>query len=84
VRTLDHLEVSSIAYDPHGGVEVRIAAKARSFLHHQMRNIAGSLALVGTGKWTPQDLKAALEARDRTKGGPTAPPQGLCLVRVEY
>ena len=84
VRTLDRLDVTVEPYDDHGGTAITITAEARSFLHHQMRNIAGSLILVGEGKWTPDDLALALAARDRRRGGPTAPPEGLCLVRVDY
>jgi tRNA pseudouridine38-40 synthase len=61
-----------------------VRAAARSFLHHQVRNMVGTLALVGEGKWTRAQVEAALAARDRTKAGPTAPPEGLCLVAVEY
>ncbi|NCW31209.1 MAG: tRNA pseudouridine(38-40) synthase TruA, partial [Alphaproteobacteria bacterium] len=50
----------------------------------QVRNITGTLALVGTGKWHPDDVKAALDAADRSAAGPTAPPQGLYLVGVDY
>ncbi|MGZ8309085.1 MAG: tRNA pseudouridine(38-40) synthase TruA [Rhodoplanes sp.] len=78
VKTLDRLGVERC------GEEVCIHASARSFLHHQVRSIAGSLALVGDGKWSPDDLKRALEARDRSACGPVAPPDGLYLVRVEY
>jgi tRNA pseudouridine38-40 synthase len=78
VKTLDRLDVERC------GEEVRIHASARSFLHHQVRSMAGSLALVGDGKWRPDDLKRALEARDRSACGPVAPPDGLYLVRVEY
>ena len=78
VRTLDRLEVVR------SGELVTIEAEARSFLHHQIRNIAGTLALVGEGRWTVGDVAAALEARDRAQAGPTAPPAGLCLLRVEY
>ncbi|MGZ8299196.1 MAG: tRNA pseudouridine(38-40) synthase TruA [Rhodoplanes sp.] len=78
VKTLDRLDVERC------GEEVCIHASARSFLHHQVRSIAGSLALVGDGKWSPDDLKRALEARDRSACGPVAPPDGLYLVRVEY
>ncbi len=46
--------------------------------------MVGTLRLVGEGKWTTADVKTALEARDRTKGGPTAPPEGLYLVEVGY
>lgn len=84
IRTLDRLEVERIPYDRAGGIELRIHAEARSFLHHQVRNIVGSLVLVGKGRWSAQDLKAALDARDRTKGGPTCPSDGLSLVRIDY
>ncbi len=83
-KTLDRLDVASRSYDAHGGREILIEAEGRSFLHHQVRNMTGTLALVGEGKWTPDDVRAALAARDRTKGGPTAPPDGLYLVRVDY
>jgi tRNA pseudouridine38-40 synthase len=78
VKTLDRLEVAAV------GDEVRVIAGARSFLHHQVRNIVGTLKLVGEGKWTADDVAAALAARDRSAGGPTAPPEGLCLMAVGY
>jgi tRNA pseudouridine38-40 synthase len=78
VKTLDRLDVER------EDDEIRIAASARSFLHHQVRSIVGSLALVGEGRWSAKDLAAALAARDRTACGPIAPPDGLYLVRVEY
>ncbi|HZT19336.1 MAG TPA: tRNA pseudouridine(38-40) synthase TruA [Dongiaceae bacterium] len=78
VKTLDRLEVSR------EGEEIRIAAAARSFLHHQVRNMAGSLKLVGEGRWRAADLEAALAARDRRAAGPTAPPEGLYLVEILY
>jgi len=53
-------------------------------LHRQVRNMAGTLELVGIGRWRPGDVAAALAARDRRAGGPTAPPQGLYLVEVRY
>lgn len=77
-KTLDRLEVSR------AGDEVHIVAEARSFLHHQVRNFVGTLHLVGTGKWRVRDVVNALKARDRAAGGPTAPPQGLYLTRVDY
>ncbi|MBU6508343.1 MAG: tRNA pseudouridine(38-40) synthase TruA, partial [Alphaproteobacteria bacterium] len=66
------------------GDEIWIEARARSFLHHQVRNMVGTLKLVGAGKWEPADVKRALDARDRRAGGPTAPPQGLYLIEVIY
>lgn len=78
VKTLDYLHVFR------RGEEIHIEAGARSFLHHQMRSIAGTLKLVGQGKWQPRDVKRALEARDRAACGPVAPPGGLYLVKVDY
>jgi tRNA pseudouridine38-40 synthase len=77
-KTLDRLDVGR------DGEEIRIVAEARSFLHHQVRNMVGSLKLVGEGKWSKDDLRAALEARDRKAAGPTAPPEGLYLTGVRY
>jgi tRNA pseudouridine38-40 synthase len=78
VKTLDALEVTR------EGEEIHIEARARSFLHHQVRNMAGTLKLVGLGQWRPDDVAAALAARDRRAGGPTAPAEGLYLVEVTY
>mgnify|MGYP005993213545 FL=1 len=78
VKTLDRLDVSRI------GQEIHIVAEARSFLHHQIRNFAGTLERVGRGKWTPDDVTDILNAKDRAVAGPTAPPQGLYLTRVQY
>ncbi len=78
VKTLDALDVRR------EGEDIVIAARARSFLHHQVRNFVGTLKLVGEGKWSAADVRAALEARDRSRGGPTAPPDGLYLVEVGY
>jgi len=61
-----------------------VTVKARSFLHHQVRNIVGTLKLVGAKKWAESDVKEALDARDRVAGGPTAPPDGLYLTSVRY
>ena len=66
------------------GAELRIEARARSFLHHQVRNMAGALKLAGEGKWNRADVSRALEARDRRAAGPTAPAEGLYLVSVGY
>jgi tRNA pseudouridine38-40 synthase len=78
MKTLDVAEVCR------EGDEVRLAFAARSFLHRQVRSMTGSLAEVGAGRWTPADLKAALEAADRTACGPVAPAEGLYLAGVEY
>ncbi|HMH64647.1 MAG TPA: tRNA pseudouridine(38-40) synthase TruA [Rhizomicrobium sp.] len=78
IKTLDRLDVSRRAD------EIHIEASARSFLHHQIRSFAGTLKLVGEGKWRPRDVKTALEARDRSACGPVSPPDGLYLVRVDY
>ena len=75
------IEIISVA---RAGDEVVLSVTAPSFLHHQVRNITGTLKLVGENKWSAADVKAALDARDRAKGGPTAPPTGLYFVRVEY
>lgn len=78
IRTLDRLEVRAIED------EIQITAAARSFLHHQVRNMVGTLALVGQGKWTPDDVTCALEARDRSAAGPTAPAEGLYFMGAVY
>jgi tRNA pseudouridine38-40 synthase len=78
IRTLDRLEIIA------GGPMLAIEADARSFLHHQVRNIVGTLILVGRGKWTPSRVAEALAARNRAAAGPTAPPDGLYLVGVDY
>lgn len=78
VKTLDRLDVSRY------GEEIHMIVEARSFLHHQVRNFAGTLKLVGEGKWRRRDVERALKARDRAAGGPTAPPDGLYLTRVDY
>ena len=78
VKTLDTLDVAR------AGDAVNVTASARSFLHHQVRSMVGSLVAVGEGKWRPEDLKHALEACDRTACGPVAPPDGLYLMRVDY
>jgi tRNA pseudouridine38-40 synthase len=78
VKTLDRLDVAR------RGDEICFEARARSFLHHQVRNMVGTLKLVGAGKWRVADVAAALAARDRRAGGPTAPPDGLYLVEVVY
>jgi tRNA pseudouridine38-40 synthase len=78
VKTVDALTVERF------GEVIAIRASARSFLHHQVRSITGSLKLVGEGKWTPDDLRAALDARDRNRCGAMAPACGLYLMQVNY
>jgi tRNA pseudouridine38-40 synthase len=78
VKTLSRLDVAR------EGDDVIIRASARSFLHHQVRSMAGSLAWVGEGRWLADDLAAALAAQKRSACGPVAPPDGLYLVRVDY
>ena len=83
IKTLDRLEVVEAAHFGHGRM-VEVWAEARSFLHHQVRNMVGTLKLAGEGKWGVNDVQEALAARDRTRAGPMAPASGLCLVRVGY
>jgi tRNA pseudouridine38-40 synthase len=78
VKTLYSLDVERT------GDTVEIRAQARSFLHHQVRNMVGTLSLVGEGKWTADDVTDALNAKSRPAGGPTAPPEGLYLAAVRY
>ncbi len=78
VKTLTRLDVRR------EGEEVLIEAEARSFLHHQIRNFAGTLIRVGIGKWSAADVKRILEARDRRQAGPTAPSDGLYFLSVRY
>jgi tRNA pseudouridine38-40 synthase len=78
VKTLDSLTVNRL------GDELQIEAAARSFLHHQVRSMVGCLALVGQGKWSAADLKAALDAKDRAALGFNAPPDGLYFVGASY
>ena len=74
MKTLDRLDVAR------DGDDIRITASARSFLQHQVRSMVGSLVHVGEGKWSADDLAAALAARDRAACGQVAPPDGLYLV----
>jgi tRNA pseudouridine38-40 synthase len=78
LRTLDRLEVVQ------AGARISVFASARSFLHHQVRSMVGCLALVGQDKWSPDDMTAALEARDRARLGLNAPPDGLFFLRADY
>jgi tRNA pseudouridine38-40 synthase len=78
VKTLDRFDVARY------GEDIEVHAEARSFLHHQVRSMVGSLKNVGEGKWQPRDMKRALDAKDRTACGVVAPPSGLYLVSVGY
>jgi tRNA pseudouridine38-40 synthase len=78
MKTLDRLDVAR------SGDEISIRAEARSFLHHQVRNMVGTLKLAGEGKWTQADVAAALAARNRAAAGQTAPAAGLYLVGIDY
>jgi tRNA pseudouridine38-40 synthase len=81
-KTLDEVRVTDHPYP--GGVEYRLTFRARSFLHNQVRSMVGTLERVGAGAWLPEDVTAALQARNRAACGPVAPPQGLCLTAVSY
>ncbi len=78
VKTLDRFEIAP------DGDEIICTVSARSFLHHQVRSMVGSLKLVGEGKWSRRDLEAALRAANREACGPVAPASGLYLVAVDY
>ena len=81
IKTLDTLEIKRRSKDP---TQVMIRTSAKSFLHHQVRNMVGTLMLAGTGKWEPQRVKEALEAKDRAMAGQRAPAHGLYLMKVDY
>jgi tRNA pseudouridine38-40 synthase len=78
VRTLERLDVLRI------GDEIHVEASARSFLHNQVRSMVGSLAKIGLGSWPVGEMRAALNAADRARCGPVAPPDGLYFVKVDY
>jgi tRNA pseudouridine38-40 synthase len=78
VKTLDRLDVRRV------GEEIHVEAAARSFLHHQVRSMVGCLAMVGRGQWPPDQMRKALEARDRAALGLNAPPHGLYFVEAIY
>ncbi|MDR1551689.1 MAG: tRNA pseudouridine(38-40) synthase TruA [Holosporaceae bacterium] len=78
IKTLNSIEI-----ERHGDFVV-ICVSARSFLYHQVRNMVGSLALVGCGKWSEQRLIDAFNERNRRKAGPTAPPCGLYFIGARY
>jgi len=78
IKTITKLKVEKLGYF------LFIHVEGSSFLHHMVRNIAGTLVLVGEGKWSPEAVKTALESRHRAAAGITAPPEGLCLMNISY
>jgi len=78
VKTLDKIEIMRV------GDEVHFSLSAKSFLHHMVRNIVGTLVMVGHGKWLPDDVLLALKAKKREAAGPTAPAYGLYFAKVDY
>lgn len=78
VKTLEMISVSRL------GDDIVIRTAARSFLHHQVRSMTGTLVEVGKGKWRARDVRDALEARDRTRCGQVAPAEGLYFLRADY
>jgi tRNA pseudouridine38-40 synthase len=84
IRSIDRLDVVCTDYDDFGGKEITVYVEGQAFLHHMVRNIVGSLVLVGKGKWAVSDMSAALAARERKAAGPTAAPHGLYLMRIDY
>ena len=82
VKTLDSIEISE--HPGPAGTEIHFRLRARSFLHNQVRSIVGTLERVGAGSWQPDQVRAAIEARDRAACGPVCPPHGLYLAGVGY
>lgn len=82
VKTLDEIAITE--GPGFNGPEIHFRLRARSFLHNQVRSIVGTLERVGAGSWAPEDVKTALQARDRAACGPVCPPQGLYLSGVDY
>jgi tRNA pseudouridine38-40 synthase len=78
IRTLQELEIAA------GDEMITLRFMAPSFLYHQVRNMVGTLTLVGHGRWQPDDVLTALQAKDRGRGGPTAPPEGLVFLKASY
>ncbi|CTQ49851.1 tRNA pseudouridine(38-40) synthase TruA [Jannaschia donghaensis] len=82
VKTMAEITLEERPYP--AGQDVRMHLRARSFLHNQVRSIAGTLERVGAGSWPPDRVRAALKACDRAHCGPVAPPDGLTLTGVGY
>ena len=82
VKTLDELRIERVEMP--WGAEAHFHVRARSFLHNQVRSFVGTLERVGAGTWAPDDVKDALDAKNRAACGPVSPPQGLYLAGVGY
>ncbi len=82
LKTLDEITIERIPKPI--GEEIHVHARARSFLHKQVRSIVGTLERVGAGAWSPEDVRRALTARNRAACGPVSPPDGLYLQDVSY
>ncbi|SNR63242.1 tRNA pseudouridine(38-40) synthase TruA [Puniceibacterium sediminis] len=82
VKSLDALDIAKVETD--AGTEFQFRVRARSFLHNQVRSFVGTLERVGSGRWTPDAVRDALDAKDRSACGPVAPSQGLALMAVGY
>lgn len=82
IKTVDRVDVEAI--DTIEGLEIQIHVEARSFMHNQVRSFVGTLERVGAGRWEIDDVRAALEAKDRSRCGPVAPAEGLYFAEVEY
>lgn len=82
VKTLDALDITIVEND--FGTEFQFHVRAKSFLHNQVRSMVGSLERVGAGRWSVDDMRTALEARDRAACGQVSPPDGLYLASVKY
>ena len=78
VRTITRLEIRKI------GDFIRITIESDGFLYKMVRNIVGTLVEIGRGRWKPEKIKEILEAKDRKAAGPIAPPEGLCLIKIDY
>ncbi len=81
VKTLDEIRIVQRQKNPE---QIMIYVSGRSFLHHQVRNMVGTLSLVATGKWTPEQVAEARDAKNRSASGPTSPAHGLYLMKVAY
>ncbi len=82
IRTLELISIEQKDEQQRGLIEINV--RSRAFLHNQVRIMVGTLKLVGQGHWTVADVECALAAQDRTRGGPTAPPDGLYFKQVFY